>query len=116
MTRTNVDRAVNRVFVANFQEKSFESARKFGDEIIFVTTGFIPLNDMEAVRQKLAKYVELSNSSDYLILLGPSVINCMLSILWFEKHGFINILSWDSKRNDYNHFVIGTHSVVDGAA
>ena len=107
----NVDRAINKVFVANFQEKSFTPAERYG-EVIFVTTGFIPLYDMEAVRKKLAKFVELSSPSDYLILIGPSVICSMLSILWFSKHGFVNLLSWDGKRNDYNHFVLGVNEVV----
>ena len=114
---SNVDRAINRVFVANFQEKSFEPAERFG-EVIFITTGFVRLNDMEAVRAKIAKYVELSRPTDFVIFLGPSVINTMLAVLWFHKHGYINVLSWDNKRKDYNHFVVGVNEIqtLDGAS
>lgn len=104
---------MHKVFITNFQDKNFSPAKKYG-EVIFVTKGFMPLDDMEDVRSSLSKYVELSSPQDFVILIGPSVIIAMFTVLWFQKHGFMNVLSWDNKNMAYRHFVIGVDSVTDG--
>lgn len=102
----------HNVFIANFQNRDFSPAEKFG-EAIFVTKGYVPLDDMTKVRNNLKKFVDLSSQHDYLILNGPSVVVTLLSLLWFTKHGYINVLSWDGKDNSYRHFVVGVDSIQD---
>lgn len=99
-----------KVFVANYQDMDFTPAQQFG-ELVFITQGYIPLNDLEKVRAQIKKFVDLSSPSDYIIQNGPSVIVTLLAVLWFMKHGYINMLSWNSKTKSYKHFVVGVDSV-----
>ena len=101
-----------KVFIANYQDKDFAPANEFG-EPIFVTQCFVPLHNMTKVRSSLKKFVDLSSQHDYLILNGPSVIVLMLGLLWFAKHGYVNVLSWDNKNTRYRHFVLGLESIVE---
>ena len=101
-----------KVFIANYQDKDFSSADQFG-EVVFVTKGFVPLHDMTKVRNGLKKFVDLSSQHDYLVINGPSVIVTLLSILWFTKHGYLNVLSWDGKTSSYRPFVVGIDSITE---
>lgn len=107
MSKTN---PTSKVFVTNFQSRDYSSAEKYG-ELVFVTKGFIVLSDLEKIRKSLSRFIELSSADDYVILMGPSVIIAMFTVLWFAKHGYMNILSWDGKNNTYNHYVVGVDKV-----
>ena len=84
------------VFVTNFQAKNFTPAEKFGD-IVFITKGFMPLDDMNLIRKKLEAYIDISDSSDFVILIGPTVILGMFTMLWAAKHGYMNLLSRETR-------------------
>lgn len=105
MTPTN-----HKVFITNFQDMDFSPAEKFG-ELVFITKGYQYLGDLEKVRNQLSRYVDMSAPTDYLVLNGPSVIIAMLSVLWFVKHGYINMLAWDNATKSYKHFVVGINRV-----
>jgi hypothetical protein len=108
----NVSRATTRVFVTNFQERDFGPADKFG-ETIFITRGYVPLRDITALRTKLAAHIAYSKADDYVIITGPAVLIAMFSLLWIQKHGFMNVLSWNTRQKGYDHYVIGSDSVSE---
>ena len=95
----------SRVFVSNFSGYDYDRATVFG-KLIFMTHGFVPLNDLGEIRKKLDNFIDQSKSSDYLILSGHNLLCALISILWKEKHGFVNILHYDKKGDNYKHHVI----------
>lgn len=99
------DQPQAKVFVSNFSGYQYNKAERFGS-IIYMTHGFVPLNDIGEIRQKLQNFIDQSSSSDYLILSGHNLLCALVSILWREKHGFVNILHYDKKLDDYKHHVI----------
>jgi hypothetical protein len=108
----NVARATSRVFVTNFQERDFGPADKFG-ETIFITRGYVPLRDIGALRNKLVAHIAYSKADDFIILTGPAVLIAMFTLLWTQKHGFMNVLSWNTRDKEYIHYVVGADSVQE---
>lgn len=102
-----------KVFITNFQDMDFSPAEAFG-ECVFITKGYQYLGDLEKIRNLLSRYVNMSSPNDYLVLNGPSVIIAMLSVLWFTKHGYINMLAWDNQSKSYKNFVVGIDKVNAG--
>lgn len=100
-----------RVYIVNFQTKNFSSAKKFG-ELVFITQGFLDLTKIDELREKFSRYVELASPSDCLILNGPAVVNTLLTVLWFKKFGYLNILSWDGRSLNYSHNVVGVNDAT----
>jgi hypothetical protein len=95
-----------RVYIVNFQTKNFNSAKKYG-ELVYITQGYLDLKKIDEYRSKLERYVDMASPTDSLILNGPAVINTLLTILWFRKFGYLNILSWDGRAFVYSHNVVG---------
>ena len=94
-----------KVFVSNFSGYQYDKAEAYGD-LIYMTHGFVPLNDLGEIRKKLVAFIEQSRQEDYLILSGHNLLCALISILWREKHGYVNILHYDKKADDYRHHVI----------
>ena len=94
-----------KVFIANFQDIDFTPAEAYG-ETVFITRGFQHLNDLEKIRSTLKRYVDTSAPSDFVVLNGPSVIVAQLALLWFAKHGYINVLTWNGSDKSYKHAVL----------
>ncbi len=109
----NVSRATSNVFVTNYQERDFGPADELG-ECIFITRAFVPLNNISALYTKLANHVAYSKPSDFAILTGPSVLIAIFTALWLQKHGFMNILSWNTRSKTYKHYVVSSSQILDG--
>lgn len=95
----------NKVYVSNFSGYQYGDAERFG-AIVFMTHGYVPLNDIGAIRKKLSNFIDQSSSSDFLVLSGHNLLCALCAILWKEKHGFVNILHFDKKADKYLHYVI----------
>ena len=96
---------VSKVFVSNYSGYQYNNAERFGP-IIFMTYGYVPLNDIGAIREKLTNFINQSQSNDYLVLSGHNLLCALCAIIWKEKHGFVNILHYDKKGDGYLHYVI----------
>lgn len=109
-----MDEDKRTVYVSNFQpDKNFQSAEKFG-EVVYMSKGFIDLKNITKVRKIFERWLEEATQEDYIILTGPAVINALVIMLWFNKFGYVNILSWDTRSPRYVHNVVGLSR--DGAS
>jgi len=98
---------MSKVFVLNeLESRDYSTAIPYG-ELIFVTKGYVNLHDLGQLRRKLDSLIKFSNPSDYVIVIGPSVLIMLFGILWFQKHGLMNVLAWNSQVKGYVPFVIG---------
>jgi hypothetical protein len=95
----------NKVLVTNHSGYPYEAAEKFG-EIIFMTNGYIKLDDLDKIRSKLVQFIAQTEATDYLVLSGNNVLCALAVLAWKERHGYVNILHWASDRKDYIHYVI----------
>ena len=94
------------VYVPNKSFHDFKGATKFGD-LVFLTEGRLPnryqLNEMAMVCGE-----ELADASrdDYLLVSGPTTLNCIAAAILAHKHGKVNFLIYDQKQDKYTHRAI----------
>lgn len=102
-----VDLDNSKVFIANFQpNKDFSPAEEFG-ELVFMSRGFIDLKNLARTRSKIEQYLKVAAPTDFIILNGPAVVNALIIALWFNRFGYVNVLSWDPNKTGYIHNVVG---------
>lgn len=103
---TNVSRALDKVFVVNYNDASdFSSAATYG-ELVYMTSGYTPLHDIEELDRKISTYINLSSATDYLVLSGASVLSALAVLRWKEKHGYVNLLMYNRKARKHLVYVI----------
>lgn len=101
-----------RVYVPNKAFHDFSPAEEYGD-IVFLTKGLLPLHSVNQLHKIFDKGLRHSEPSDYLLVSGPSVLSAIISSILTQKHGCINFLLYDRRKNKYRHALM---EVTDEAA
>jgi hypothetical protein len=95
-----------RVYVPNKSYHDFESAEEFGD-LVFITEGRIPnryqLNELAMV---CGDALEDAHRDDYLLVAGPTTLNCIVSAILAHKFGRVNFLIYDQRADKYTERTI----------
>ena len=94
------------IYVTNFSGYTYDSAKEFGEEIVYMTNGFLDLTKMDELKSKIKEFIAKAEPSDYLIMSGNNLIAGYALHLWIVKFGFSNVLHWDSLRKVYIHYIV----------
>lgn len=95
-----------KVFITNFSGYPYEPAKKYGEELIFMTNGFLNLAEIDSIKNKVNEFITQVKPEDYLVLSGNNLIAAHVVVKWIQKIGYINILHWDNIKKEYIHFVL----------
>ena len=91
-----------QVYVPNKSFHDFSGATQFG-ELIFLTEGILPLHSVNTLYRTFDRELRESTPDDYLLVSGPAILNAIVASVLSMKHGSINFLLYDRKRNRYRH-------------
>ncbi len=78
----------------------YSSATRYG-AIRFVTSGNYPVFKTSRLQEEVAEALAYSQSSDFLLLSGSSVVASICIAVWLEMHGTCQILIWDRVEDEY---------------
>lgn len=89
-----------KVFVPNKSFHDFEGATRFG-ELIFLTSGRLSRFNTNDIARVCEEKMKDARPGDYLLVSGPTSVNCVASALLAHRFGRVNFLVYDSDTNSY---------------
>lgn len=95
-----------RVYITNFSGYPYEKAKDYAEELVYMTNGYLDLNELETIKSKINEFINRVNPSDYLILSGNNCVAAIAAHLWIKKLGFCNILHWNNSTKSYIHYIL----------
>jgi hypothetical protein len=91
----------SKVYVTNFSGYTYEKADSYG-ELIFITQGFVNIENVNDLRAKLTSFIRNANERDYLLLSGNNLL-CGLAIhIWLDIHNSCKVLHWNGLKKGYD--------------
>lgn len=102
-----------RAYITNFTVYSYDKAKEFVDEKVYLTRGFIDLHEMDELEERMRSLIDESDAADYMIFSGNNLLCVIAAKIWIKKHGYINVLQWDAPKGKYNHHVIRGEQEVE---
>jgi hypothetical protein len=97
------------IFIANYTGFDFEKAEKFGEKIHNLTRGYVDVISVEQINKMVVDKIRNANKEDYLLIAGPTILNCIIVFLWLKYHGICKTLVWKKKNNaegDYEEVIL----------
>lgn len=86
---------MSKVYIVNNSGNEYDKAKEFGDELIFLTTGFVKLSNIAALRTKIKNLLKESSADDFLILEGSKLLCALTVLVWKELNGKCLVLQWN---------------------
>jgi hypothetical protein len=90
-----------KVYIPNKSYHDFKGATQFG-ELVFLTEGRIPnryqLNDIAMI---IGESLKGAHREDFLLMSGPTTLNCIASAMLAHRFGKVNFLIYDQKQDKY---------------
>ena len=80
-----------KVYIVNKGAKDYTNAKQFG-ELIYLTDELIDKYDTNKLYMLFTKYLETSNSNDFIIITGLPVMSAIASSILASMHGKVNYL------------------------
>lgn len=97
---------VTRVYVANYAGHDYSTALRQYGELHPVIMGFIPFENLDRVKYRVAEALRDSWEEDWLILSGANIINVLAALIMFIKHRKVKILNFDKTTGIYRECII----------
>lgn len=91
------------VYVVNHSGYSYERAKPYG-EPIYMSKGFVEIDQYEAIRNKFQSLIETASPDDYLLLSGNSLLCVMAFDTWIKIHSKCNVLHWSQDKDAYVNY------------
>lgn len=104
-----------KVFVPNKSFHDFAGATKFG-ELVFLTTGRLSRFNANDIARVCEEKMQNAAPGDYLLVSGPTSVNCVASALLAYRFGRVNFLVYDSNTDSYfsRSIVLKQKETADG--
>lgn len=94
----------NKVIVPQRAGHSFEKAKEFGDVVELLTGRVSPFNlDILFNRIKKRLDTEEVKATDFLLMSGPAIVNCLVYAEWFQRFGKVELLLFHARELRYIH-------------
>ena len=95
-----------RVFVTNYTEHDYKPAEQYG-ELVFITKGYVSFKNLDRLKSTIYEGLKDSTEEDWLCISGHGVLSALACVIWFAKHGKINMLIYDTKtKQDYKELFV----------
>lgn len=91
------------VFVPRRVDHNYSDAERFGkiSEVFGPSVNVMDFRDQHRVME--TDILPISSEDDYVLPSGPTVMNLSVIVPLMRKHGFVNLLMWNSRRRCYVH-------------
>lgn len=70
-----------------------EDACRYG-QLVVMSEGLIDKFDLTGMMRIFDRYLQESESSDYILMSGPSTMAAIACAIFAAKHGCLNLLLW----------------------
>jgi len=94
----------NKVYITNDPGHDFQRAEVYG-ELIVMTRGEIDKFNITEMIRTFDKYLKDSEPSDYIIHVGPAVMNAIACSYFAAKHGNLNLLIWRAEADGSDRYI-----------
>lgn len=97
------------IFIANYTGFDFGKAEKFGEKTISLTRGYVDVVSVEQINKMVVEKIKSATKEDYLLVAGPTILNCIIVFLWLKYHGMCKTLIWKKKTDangDYEEVIL----------
>ena len=97
---------MNKVYIVNRGGHNHDDAKRFG-ELIFLSEGAINRYSTGNIYRTFVEILKDSNSEDYILITGLSVMSSIACAIFARKHGRINLLLYKTSRGgvDENYYI-----------
>ena len=102
------------VFIVNKGMHDYTQAKEFGQDIIELSSGYQSHVNVTKMVRDMADIIEKSDPSDWILISGPTVLNCIVCILFVQRHGKLNLLIHVSRENLYVPRTVSFEEKQDG--
>lgn len=99
-----------KVYVTNFSGYTYDNASVFGEEIIYITNGYVDFKKIEEVTAKVKSFINQATPNDYLLLSGNNLLCCIASHYWLMRHGLCKILHYNKFQDSYVEYELKNES------
>jgi len=82
-----------KIYIPNQGAHDFSKATQYGD-LVYLSSGRIAINSLGAIYRTFLPIIEKSSPQDYILICGPTTMNCLLCSLFSIKHNRLNLLIW----------------------
>ena len=89
-----------KVFIVNKSIHDFSAAKDFG-KIVYLSEGMVSRYNTTQIFRQVWHYLKVSDSNDYILITGLSVINSIACTIFGLLHNRLNLLIHDNKNNTY---------------
>lgn len=89
-----------KIYIPNKSGHDFSKAERFGD-LVFITEGLVDKDETNMMQRIAEDALSDSESEDLIMPTGLTVLNGMIMAVFAVKHGRLNLLIHDAKKDDY---------------
>lgn len=79
----------------------YSAVSEFAEEVVVMTSGPQSRVNVTHMIRTLDDYIEESSPLDWLVISGPTVLNCVACVLFERRHGRLNLLIHTSRDDRY---------------
>lgn len=101
---------MSRVYITNKSGHDFSNATRFG-ELVYLSEGEVDTFEVTRMYRRFSSILNNSNRSDYLLITGLTVMNCVASAIMSRKHGIVNWLLFNHETGSYKARTIDIDSL-----
>jgi len=93
-----------RVYVVNTSGHDISDAERYG-ELVVMTEGTVDKFNITIMLRAFNEHLAYSTSDDFILVSGPTVMNCIACAMFAAKHGCLNLLLWRYERDGEDRYV-----------
>ena len=88
---------MKKIFVVNSSGHDLSNAERFG-QLVIMTRGTVAKYHITELFRTFNEYMANSGSEDYILISGPTVLNCIACGYFVAKHGKLNLLLFTGEK------------------
>lgn len=100
------------IYIINRSNHDFSDAERFGD-IVFLSEGNLNKFETSRISRQMKPILEVSESHDYILISGLSVMVGIACSMFAVRHGKLNLLIFDQKTKAYNERNLSLEDLLD---
>ena len=97
--KNNMTRPTN-VYIVNKGMHDYSGASRFGI-LVPLTTGIQQTHSLTHMIREIEDTIANSSPLDWLLVSGPTTLNCIACVLFVRLHGRLNLLIYTSRQERY---------------
>lgn len=101
----NGESRMSKVFIVNKGGHNYSSAEEFG-ELVYLTDGLFNRFAVSNIYRHLSEGLKDSNSDDYILISGLSIMSSIACSIFAVLHGKLNLLLYKSDRKNNRELYI----------